>query len=156
MGVGVFLPADEQAAEAVEPGVGALDDPAAGAIARLVLERVGLVAAGADVGGEAELAYELVHLAVVVAAVEADAGCVLERVGESDRDRVEGCAQELLVADVGACDRQSEWYPGRVGEQAPLRALFGSVSGIGPAAIAAEEGTSAAPRRRPATPSPGL
>jgi len=73
VGVGAFLPAGEDAAEAVEPGVGALDDPAAGAKAGLVLERLRLFAAGADVRGEAELVGELVHLVVVVALVEAEA-----------------------------------------------------------------------------------
>jgi hypothetical protein len=52
--------------------VGALDDPAAGAEAGLAFERLRLLAAGADVGGEAELARELVHLGVVIAAVEAE------------------------------------------------------------------------------------
>ena len=50
VGVGALLPADEDAAEAVEPGVGALDDPAAGAEAGLALERLCLLAAGADMG----------------------------------------------------------------------------------------------------------
>jgi hypothetical protein len=71
VGVGAFLPANEDAAEAVEPGVGALDDPAAGTEAGLALERLRLVAATADVRGERELRRELTHLAVVVAAVEA-------------------------------------------------------------------------------------
>jgi hypothetical protein len=38
VGVGAFLPANEDAAEAIEPGVGALDDPAAGAEAGLAFE----------------------------------------------------------------------------------------------------------------------
>jgi hypothetical protein len=49
VGVGAFLPADEDAAKAIEPGVGALDDPAAGAEAGLALDRVRLFAASADV-----------------------------------------------------------------------------------------------------------
>lgn len=65
----LLLPADQDAAEAVEPGVGALDDPAAGAEAGLVFERLRLLAAGVDVGGEAELGYELVDLGIVVALV---------------------------------------------------------------------------------------
>ncbi len=44
VGVGVFLPAGEDAAETVEPGVGAFDDPAAGAEAGLVFDRLGLFA----------------------------------------------------------------------------------------------------------------
>ena len=73
VGVGAFLPAGEDASEAVEPGVGAFDDPAAGAEAGLSFERLRFFAAAADVGGEGELVAELVHLGVVVALVEAEA-----------------------------------------------------------------------------------
>jgi hypothetical protein len=52
---GFFRPADREAAEAVEPGVGALDDPAAGAEAGLAFEFLPLLAAGADVRGESIL-----------------------------------------------------------------------------------------------------
>ena len=73
VGVGAFLPADEDAAEAVEPGVGALDDPAASAEAGLAFDGLRLFAAPADVSGEAKLVQQLAYLAVVVAAVEAEA-----------------------------------------------------------------------------------
>jgi hypothetical protein len=48
VGVGAFLPADEQSTEAVEPGLRALDDPAAGAEVGLVFNRLCLFAALAD------------------------------------------------------------------------------------------------------------
>jgi hypothetical protein len=51
--------------------MGAFDDPAAGAEAGLALDRLGFLAAAADVSGEAELRGEFVHLGVVVALVEA-------------------------------------------------------------------------------------
>ena len=72
VGVGPLLPPHEDAAEAMQPGVSALDDPTASAEPGLALERLRLLAAGANVGGEAELARELTHLGVVVAAVEAE------------------------------------------------------------------------------------
>jgi hypothetical protein len=65
-------PADQEAAEAVEPGVGALDHPAAGAVAGLALEQRLLLAAGADVAAEAEFGEQVVHLGVVVALVQAE------------------------------------------------------------------------------------
>ena len=70
VGVGAFLEAGEDATEAVEPGVAAFDDPAAGAEAGLALDRPRLFAAAADGGGEGELRGELVYLGVVVALVE--------------------------------------------------------------------------------------
>jgi hypothetical protein len=71
VGVGAFLPAGEDAAEAVEPGVGALDDPAASAKARLALDRLRFLASAADVGCERKLLGELADLPVVVGGVEA-------------------------------------------------------------------------------------
>src|SRR5437763_1714152 len=72
MVVGLLRPADEQAAEAIEPGVRALDDPAAGAEACLPLERLLLFTAGADVRAEPVLADEFVDLRIVVPLVQAD------------------------------------------------------------------------------------
>lgn len=98
VGVGAFFPAGEDASEAVEPGVGALDDPAAGAEAGLALDRLRFLAAAADVSGECELVAEVVHLGVVVAAIEAERlrrlGC---RRGSLDRDRFDRVAGELEV-----------------------------------------------------------
>ena len=98
VGVGAFLPACEDAAEAIQPGVGAFDDPAAGAEAGFVFDRLSLVAAAADVGGERELLGELADLAVVVGGVETKP---LRRLGGGrgprDRDRLERVAGELVI-----------------------------------------------------------
>ncbi len=50
VGVGSFFPADEDPAETVQPGVGAFDDPAAGAEAGLAFDRLCFFAAAADMG----------------------------------------------------------------------------------------------------------
>jgi hypothetical protein len=88
----------EDAAEAVEPGVGALDDPAACAEAGLALDRLRLLMAAADVGGERELLGELADLLVVVGGVEAEPLRDLRRrLGPLDRDALERVAGELVV-----------------------------------------------------------
>ncbi len=98
VGVGAFLPDGEDAAEAVEPGVGALDDPAAGAEAGLALERLRLFGAAADVGGEGKLLRELADFFVVVGDVEAEPLRTLRcRLGPFDRDARERIAGELVV-----------------------------------------------------------
>lgn len=98
VGVGAFFPAGEDAAEAIQPGVGAFDDPAAGAEAGLAFDRLRLFAAATDVGGERELLGELVDLPVVVGGVEAEP---LRRLrggrGPRDQDRFERGAGELVV-----------------------------------------------------------
>lgn len=103
VGVGSFFPAGEDAAEAIQPRVGALDDPAAGAEAGLVLDRFGFFAAAADMGGEAELGEQVAYLAVVVALIEADAlRPAPGRLRPLDRDRLDRCAAEFEVVEVRA------------------------------------------------------
>jgi len=98
VGVGALFPAGEDASEAVEPGVGAFDDPAAGAEASLAFDRLRFLAAAADVGGERELLAEVAYLVVVVAAIQAEPlrplACWLRPL---DRDRFDRGASELEV-----------------------------------------------------------
>ena len=98
VGVGAFLPAGEDAAEAIQPGVGAFDDPTAGAEAGLALDRLRFFATAADVRSEAELLGEFAYLVVVVAAVEAEPLRRLRcRCRSLDRDRLDRGAAELEV-----------------------------------------------------------
>ena len=97
MGVGSFLPAGEDAAEAVEPGVAAFDDPAAGAEAGLAFDRLCLFAAAADVGGEREFLGELTDLVVVVGGVEAEP---VRRLPASARAVRSGCDSIVLRASL--------------------------------------------------------
>jgi hypothetical protein len=77
--------------------------PTPGAEAGLALERLRLLAAGADVGGEAEPGGQLVHLGEVVALVQAEPlrplGC---RLGALDRDRGDRRPGELEVVQIGS------------------------------------------------------
>lgn len=133
VGVGAFLPADEDAAEAIQPGVSALDDPAAGAKAGLAFECLRFVAAAADVGGEAELGNELAYLVVVVAAVEAQPLRLLPCwLGTLDRDRLDRRPGELVVVQVRACWRDTERDALALGEERPLRPLLALSVGLGP------------------------
>jgi hypothetical protein len=133
VGVGAFLPAGEDAAEAVEPGVGAFDDPAAGAEAGLALERLRFFAAAADVGGERELVAELAYLVVVVAAVEAQPLRPLARwLWALDRDRLDRLAGELEVVQVGARRRDPERDALALGEERSLRPFLALSVGLGP------------------------
>ena len=133
VGVGAFLPADEDAAEAVEPGVGALDHPAAGAEAGLAFERLCLLAARADVGGEAELGGELVHLGKVVALVEAEPLRLFGgRLGPLDRDRLDRRPAELEVVQVRAGRLDAERDALTLTEEAPFRPFLALSVGFGP------------------------
>jgi len=113
--------------------VGALDDPAAGAEAGLTLDRIGLLAARADVGAEAKLAGEFVHLEIVVALVEAEALRLIgARLGPLDQDALERRAKELEVVDVRARDLESDRDAAPLADERALRPLFALSVGLGP------------------------
>jgi hypothetical protein len=133
VGVGAFLPADEDASEAVQPGVSAFDDPAAGAEAGLASERFLLLAAGADVGGERELLAEVAHLDVVVGGVEAEPlRPSLGRLGPLDRDALDRRAGELVIVQVRArwCDPERDALA--LGEERSFRPFLALSVGFGP------------------------
>ena len=133
VGVGAFLPAGEDAAEAVEPGVGALDDPASCTEAGLAFDCLRLLAAAADMRREAELVGELVDLGIVVAAVEAERlWRVRCRRRSLDRDRVERGAAELDVVQVRARWRDPDRDALTLGEERSLRPFLALSVGFGP------------------------
>jgi hypothetical protein len=133
VGVGAFLPAGEDAAEAIEPGVGSLDDPAAGAEAGLPLDRLCFLPAAADVGGERELLGQLADLLVVVGGVEAEPLRKLRRrVGPLDRDALERVAGQLVVVQVRARWRDPDRDALTLGEERSLRPFLALSVGLGP------------------------
>ena len=133
VGVGAFLPAGEDAAEAIQPGVGAFDDPAAGAEAGLAFDCLRFFATAADVRGEAELGGEFAYLVVVVAAVEAEPlrrGCC--RCGSLDRDRFDRGAAEFEVVQVRARRGDPDRDALALGEERAFRPFFALSVGLGP------------------------
>ena len=133
IGVRAFLPAGEDAAEAVEPGVGAFDDPAACSEAGLAFERLGFLTTAADMGGEAELFEQLMYLVVVVAAVEAEPLRLLRcRLGTLDRDRLERGARQLEVVAVRTGREDPDRDALAVAEEAPFRPFLALSVGLGP------------------------
>ena len=133
VGVGAFLPAGEDAAEAIQPGVGAFDDPTAGAEAGLALDRLRFFATAADVRSEAELLGEFAYLVVVVAAVEAEPLRRLRcRCRSLDRDRLDRGAAELEVVQVRARWRNPERDALALGEERSFRPFLALSVGFGP------------------------
>jgi hypothetical protein len=131
--LGFLRPSDQDCSVAVEPGVGAFDDPAASAEAGFLRECPLLFAAGADVGGEAELTRELVDLVLLVGAIEAETLWTSSAgPGTIDRDRLDRRSGEQVVVAV----RARVGYPDRdaatLGEKAPLRPFLALSVGLGP------------------------
>jgi hypothetical protein len=133
VGVGAFLPAGEDAAEAVEPGVGAFDNPAAGAEAGLAFDRLCFFAAGADVRGEAKLLGELVHLRIVEALVQAQSLRLLRRrLRPLDRDGLDRRSPELEVVQVRARRDDPDRDALALGKERSFRPFLALSVGLGP------------------------
>jgi len=123
--VGASFVADEQSFEVVEPGEGALDDPAVAAQAGAVLG----LAAG-DHGFDAALPDESAVLVVVVVAVGDHAVGTPPRPAADTAYRRYGVEQRDQLGDVvavAARDREGERDPGRVDEEVLFRAGPASV-----------------------------
>ena len=126
MDVVAAVVADEQSFELVEPGEGALDDPAVAAQAGAVL---GL--ASCDLWGDSALAELAAAAVVVVAAVGADTIGPAARpanLAAHRRDPVDKRDQLGAVMAVAAGQRPSERDPGRVYEKVMLGAVSGSIN----------------------------
>ena len=123
------LPAHEQAAEAVVPGVGALHHPAARLALHAAEQR--LLAAAPDVGCDPASPNGSLRIGVVVALVEAE---VLRSAGAARRahdHRVEGLGNEPLVVDVGAGDLGGQRDAASVGQDVAFDATFRAIRRVG-------------------------
>src|SRR3954462_13307857 len=121
-------PSDEERAEAVEPGVGALHHPAA-RLGTGVMLGPGFLAPAAQVKREAEFRGQDTRLLVVEALIETE---VLRppagRLWAPDRDGFERLAHQLVVVAVGPVDDHSEGDAASVGQQ---RALAPALAPVG-------------------------
>ncbi len=123
---GLLVPADQDASEAVEPRVRAFHHPAPRPGPGAALGP-GLLAARAQVQGEAELLGEGARLVVVEALVEAEMlRAAARRLGPCDRHRLDGMAHQLVVIAVRPVDHRPERDAAPVGEQRSLDSTFDS------------------------------
>lgn len=128
MDVGQPFEADAQAAEVVQPGVCALDDPAGFAQATAVR-----FAAPGDFGGDASGVQRPAVLVVVVAAVGLDDGGLGQRSAALAADGWDGLdqGQELgNVVAVGAGQDRRERDALRFGDEVVLGAGTSAVGGV--------------------------
>ena len=126
MDVVAAVVADKQSLELVEPGEGALNDPARAAQAGAMLGP-----AAGDLGLDPALPELTPVLVVVVAAVGGDALRPLSRTANLSPNRRHPLNQRDQLGDVvavAARDRPGERDPGRVYEQMMLGAVSGSIN----------------------------
>jgi len=153
----LFGPADEQVPEAVEPGRGALDDPAAGFLPRFF--GLGFFAPRSDVGRVAEFGDDFAPLVVIIAYGQAP-GLAGGSVGRTGGFRRRGQAgqrafRQLPVVPVGSVQPQANRNPPRLGQEAALAAAFAAVRGGGARFFSRPTALWAASRRGPSRRNPG-
>ena len=150
---GLFGPPNEQVAEAVEPGVRPLDDPAPSLLARFF--GLGFFAPRPDVGRVAQRAHHFSHLVVIVARVQAHVLVVAGRpVGiagglSCGGQATQGAFRQLHVVPVRPLQHQPHRDSSRLGQQAALDATFAAVRGVGARFFPRPAALCAASRRGP-------
>lgn len=157
--VGFFGPTNQQVAVAVEPGVGAFDDPAAGALPGL--PGFCFFAPAPDMGRVAVGRDDFAHLLAIIARVQAQ---VL--LGPGRRPRGSGllhggrlahqCAfHQFHIVPVGPVKHQADGNALGLGLQAALGPALGPVGGVGAGFFPPRAAPCVANRRVHPIPSPG-
>src|SRR3954453_12277929 len=124
-------PADQDRAEAVEPRVGALHNPAPRLAAGVTLGP-GFLASAAQMKREAEFLGQEARLLVVKALIETEVLRLLAgRLWAPDRDGFEGLAHQLVVVAVGPVDHRPKGHAAAVGQQRALDPALAAVGRIG-------------------------
>src|SRR5918998_3583093 len=144
-------PADQDGAEAVQPGVRALHHPTPrpGSGATFGPD---LLATRAQMQGEAERLGQGTRLVVVEALVEAEVlRAAARRPGPPDRDGFEGGAHRLVVVAVGPVDRGPEGDAAAVGQHRALPPALAAVRRVGAGFSPRRAGPCPSPRPAPAT-----
>src|SRR3954447_8237491 len=130
--VGGFLgPADQDGTEAVEPGMGTLDDPAP----RFGLDMAlgpGFLAAAAQMQREAEFLGQSARLVIVEPLVETEMlWAVRGWLGPGYRKGFEGLAHQLVVVAIGAVDHHPEGHAAPISQQRALDPALAPIGRIG-------------------------
>src|SRR5918997_234071 len=111
-----------------------------------------LLAARAQVQGEAELLGQGARLVVVEALVEAEVlRAAARRPGPPDRDGLEGGAHQLVVVAVGPADRRPEGHAAAVGQHRALHPALAPVRRVGAGFSPRPGALCPSPRPAPAT-----
>lgn len=123
------FPANEQAAEAVVPGVGALHHPAAGLALDAAEQR--LLSPAPDVGRDPASSDGRLRVLVVVPLVEAEVLGAAGAAWGTENHRVERLADQPLVVDVRAGDLGGQRNATPVGQDVAFDAAFRAIRGVG-------------------------
>src|SRR3978361_1585257 len=119
--VGRFLrPADQDASEAVQPGVRTLTEPASRLCSDVALGR-GLLATAAQMQGKGECLGQGSRLVIVEALVETEMlRTTAARPGPLDGDRFQGLVHQLVVIAVRAVDNSAKRHAASISKQRAL------------------------------------
>jgi len=135
----LLLPPDQDAAEAIQPAVGAFHHPAAGALAGFPLEFLGLFAPRANMRRKAEFRQDVAHLLEIVAFVQAHPLRLLSgRRWTFYHHALDRFACQFHIVAIGPRDRHTEGHAMPVGQQAAFDAALGTVGGVWPGVFSAQ------------------
>src|SRR6516225_9820693 len=129
----LLVPADQNASEPIHPAMGAFHDPATRLGASAALQLFHLLAARADMTGEAKLLNKGTHLVIVIAFVHAHSLRLFRRrSGPLDGDTFESLLNHFHIVAVGSIHGDAHRYALGFDEHAPLDPSLGPVGRVFP------------------------
>src|SRR5690242_18851110 len=128
----VFVPAYEEAAEALHPRMNALHDPSACFELRFPLESLGFFPTLADMGGKAKFVKDVTDFLIVVALIQAHfLRMLLCWYWTVDDDIFNGAAHQLHIGSVGPFNRESDRHSMTFCQHTAFDSTLAAISRIG-------------------------
>src|SRR5258707_7660735 len=128
-----FLPANEQTAKAIQPGMNSFHHPAASFEARFAFDGLGLFPSRAHMGCKAKFLQNGVHLIVVVPFVQTHPlWMCLGGLGAVDDDAFDGRAHQSHIMAVRSLNHRANRHSMSLRQHAAFDAPLAAISGIGP------------------------
>src|SRR6266849_4425880 len=150
----LLVPADQQAAKAIHPGMRPFDHPPARPESRFRFERLGFLPARPNVGGKAEFLEGVAHLGVIIPFVQTHPlRPFLRRLRTLDDDAVDRRAYQFHVVAVRSFHRHPDGHAMAVRQDAPFHPALAAIGRIRTGFFPRPTGLSSSPRPSTANPS---
>src|SRR5260221_7850693 len=137
----LLLPTNQESARAIEPGMGAFDDPTTGTIARDELFLSFLFPPTAHVRLVVPCEQFLVHWSGVICGIQTEMlRLLLSGLGSADDQTVEGSTEQTDIMAIGSIHDQPQRDPRSIGQETAFGSLFAAIGRVGSGRGAGERG----------------
>ena len=128
----LLVPADKQPTKAIHPGMRPFHHPTTCFVPGLPLNGSGLFSSRTNMGGKAEFVQDVAHLLVVIALRQTHPlRLPFSCLGTLEDDALDGRSQQFHIVTLSSLNREANWHPMSLREQAAFDAILAPISRIG-------------------------